>query len=374
MSLIKLLPSYVGSKAFWVDKLKSLEGLDFVELFAGSSVLSINLAGKAILNDKDPYIYKILSCFDELIVPDVFTLEDYYRLRNEKDWWKNAFCFQKMSFSGVFRYSKNGYNVPSKKIQEIKIRKDYIEALERWEQLKPTVTNVDYKDVPMSCAKNSVVIFDPPYENCQASYNSKFDYHSYWELVRLYEGIAKCVVVFDDFKNIPFENFETRGMAVNGLHKKSKEGMFVFHETLKVGKQGEDLFHKLNPSLKREDGLIFDFKNEKDKTIELKSDYYDMNKTKNFFIERYSYQNKNGSPWQAMLNKVDYFAYFYVKNKICYVFDTVKMVKELDGIIPSLEKIKIGNDGYETIGYKIPRNLLTDSLICVKKYSKEDNL
>ena len=40
--MFKLLPSFVGSKAFWVDKLKRYEGRTFVELFAGSAVLSHN--------------------------------------------------------------------------------------------------------------------------------------------------------------------------------------------------------------------------------------------------------------------------------------------------------------------------------------------
>lgn len=114
--MFKFLKSYVGSKSYWVNRLQQYKSRRFVELFCGSAVLSANLSCKnPILNDLDVYIYKILSNFDSLIVPDSFTKEDYYLVRKNDDWWKYIFCLQAMSFSGVFRYSKNGYNVPIKK-------------------------------------------------------------------------------------------------------------------------------------------------------------------------------------------------------------------------------------------------------------------
>lgn len=112
--LMYFLPSYVGSKKIWVKKLLYYSGMDFVELFCGSAVLSANLAKSALLNDLDPYIHLVLSRFDELIVPEKFTLEDYYTYRKVENWWQFTYVLQKMSFSGVFRYSKNGYNVPPK--------------------------------------------------------------------------------------------------------------------------------------------------------------------------------------------------------------------------------------------------------------------
>lgn len=35
MELIKFLPSYVGSKAYWVEKLIAYKNEDFVEVFQG---------------------------------------------------------------------------------------------------------------------------------------------------------------------------------------------------------------------------------------------------------------------------------------------------------------------------------------------------
>lgn len=65
--MVKFLPSYVGSKRHWVSRLAQFKGMDFVELFAGSAILSANLAKTALLNDRDPVVSTILSRFDELI-------------------------------------------------------------------------------------------------------------------------------------------------------------------------------------------------------------------------------------------------------------------------------------------------------------------
>lgn len=72
--LIKFLPSYVGSKAYWVDKLLAYQGEEFVEVFCGSAVLSANLASKAVLNDLDPVIYKVLSQYEQQKVPKNFKI------------------------------------------------------------------------------------------------------------------------------------------------------------------------------------------------------------------------------------------------------------------------------------------------------------
>ena len=366
--MIKFLSSYVGSKSCWVEKLREFENSDIVEMFAGSSVISANLAKTSILNDSDEFLYKILSKYDELIVPNTFTKEDYFKNRSNKDWWKYAFCFQKMSFSGVFRYSKNGYNVPCKKIEKISVKDEYIKSLNRWLDLKPFVTNFCFFDFPMKNLKNRIVVLDPPYENSNASYNKKFDYHLYWEMVRKIEGIS-TIILFDDHKNIPFPKYKTREMVVNGKHKGSKEAMFIFKDSLVEGKKGEDFFHELNPLLIRCDGFNFDFKMKNGKTIELKSDYYDMDRTDNFFIERYSYENKPGGPWQALEKGVDFFIYFFPKNKTAFLFKTKELVLELDKIVDENKFIKIGNDGYETTGIRINRSLL-DNILIKKKIWK----
>jgi site-specific DNA-adenine methylase len=225
-NLIKFLPSYVGSKAYWVDKLAEYKGNDFIEVFSGSAVLSANLAKTAILNDTDPVINKIFSNYTKLIVPEKFTKEDYYTYRKDKNWWKYIYCLQKMSFSGVFRYSKNGFNVPMKndlKKDFINVKDEYAKAKKRFKELNPTVLNKNYGDLDLKLFKDKVVIFDPPYEGSQAAYNKKFDYVTYWDFVSKVSKIAKTTLIFDTQSNLEKAGYKviaTRKMRVNG----SKEG------------------------------------------------------------------------------------------------------------------------------------------------------
>ena len=93
--MYKFLPSYVGSKSFWLKYLENYKGRNFVEPFAGSGIISANLANKTILNDLDEYVYLILKNFNDLIVPENFSSEDYFNVRSKKDWWKYAYCLQK---------------------------------------------------------------------------------------------------------------------------------------------------------------------------------------------------------------------------------------------------------------------------------------
>lgn len=236
------MPSYVGSKRLWVDRLREdLNGRPLAELFCGSSVLSANLASKALLVDLDPKVHLILSRFDEQIVPEVFTRDDYYRFRGDPEWWRYAYCLQSVSFSGVFRYSaKSGYNVPAKggqdpeqnKVNEWRLRPQYEQALTRWHDLAPTVLQCSYLDVTgdeieRRLGADAVVVLDPPYEGSQAAYNVVFDYDTYWRRVdELRERFT--TVVFDRASNLVAHDLEvcaTRKMRVNGAREGDEEGM-----------------------------------------------------------------------------------------------------------------------------------------------------
>jgi 16S rRNA G966 N2-methylase RsmD len=230
----KFLPSYVGSKAYWLKELECFRGENFVELFCGSSVISANLAKTAILNDLDPMIYKILTNFDQLIVPDVFTKDDYLKFRKYENWWKYVYCLQKMSFSGVFRYSKNGFNVPIKKVfdsKNIHVKNEYDNALTRWKELSPLIFNLSYTNVPKEYLIDKVVVFDPPYENSQASYNIKFNYDEYWNFLEDTKKIAKSIIIFDTKDNLEKHDINiisSRKMRVNGAKQGNVEAMGVF--------------------------------------------------------------------------------------------------------------------------------------------------
>lgn len=368
--MYKILPSYVGSKSYWVSKLQEkYKNRNFIELFCGSAVLSINLAKKAILNDADKYVYLILKHFDEQIVNDVFTKQDYLTVRLKDDWWKYAYCLQKMSFSGVFRYSKNGYNVPPKNIDKICVKDDYIKNLERWKTLEPLVYNLNYYELTEKIFENKdyVLILDPPYENSKASYvNNQFDYQLYWEWVRLNENICKTIIVFDHIENLPFKPIDTKKNRVNGAKMGNVEGYFVFEDSYKSGLKGEILIadrlknylihvnQPYEPDFFHKTGKFY---------LELKSDYYTMN-TGNFFIERYSNKNKktDGGPWQALNKNAKKYMYFYVKDEVLFVMDTEKMIEILDKILPNYTPLDIRNKTHITVGYKIPRYELKEAI------------
>lgn len=234
IELIKFLPSYVGSKAYWVEKLRSYEGEDFVEVFCGSAVLSANLAKTAILNDLDPIIYQVLTNYDKQKVPKKFTKEMYYKYRQSKNWWQYLYCLQKMSFSGVFRYSANGFNVPIKKnLTEVFVKPQYLQAKKRFKKIKPQILNQSFETLPLDLFLNKVVVVDPPYEGSQAAYNKEFDYPAYWRFVREVAQVAKTVLIFDSEANLLKQGLTvvaTRKMRVNGKHQGSLEALAVLGE------------------------------------------------------------------------------------------------------------------------------------------------
>lgn len=369
--IIKFLPGYVGSKLKWVDKLSHLKGKTFIELFAGSAMLSANLAKKAILNDHDIYVYKILKYFDKQIVPETFTEQDYFEKRKRPDWWRFAYCLQKMSFSNVFRYGPNGYNVPiNKRVKSISIRNEYIKALEKWSNLGPVVTCRHFADFKPEIFKDKVVISDPPYEGSKAAYNGLFDYEEYWNFIYSIIKIADTVVIFDRERNIqqrlPGVSYQTRNMCVNGKYDGDVEAMcvFSFKDQLCTGNEGEKLFASVyKEKLTKLSPPGPDFRTSKGDFLELKTDTYDMSSTPNFFIERFSnakYQTPGG-PWKAQENGCKYFAYMFIKNKIWFLFEVDKLIEILDKIVKEkqlkLEEIK--NKGWITQGYKIKRKDLS---------------
>lgn len=146
--------------------------------------------------------------------------------------------------------------------------------------------------------------------------------------------------------------------------------MFKFDESLKFGKAGEDLFISLNQGkLLRCDGRVHDFVissgDLKNKTLELKTDYYDMMKTPNFFFERFSKIETQapGGPWQAASNKTDLFVYFFPKNGQFFVFETAPLVQLLNSITPRLQLVHIPNITWTTGGYKVLRTAVSALVI-----------
>lgn len=248
---LRLLPSYAGSKSHWIHRLDHLRGRNIVELFAGTGSISMNYARNALLVELDPQLARILKHYDELIVPEVFTRQDYYDVRGRKDWWRYAYGLSAMAFSGLFRYSDRGFNATHKgggpgtsagpvkpgtspRHEAMRLRPEFERALARWTELRPLVLNDSYANIGFptitSVGHDPVVILDPPYEGTKTPYNDKhggFDYTAYWKRARqLAEHFD--VIIFDTAGNLERAGYEvhgTRTMKMNGARAAEAEAV-----------------------------------------------------------------------------------------------------------------------------------------------------
>src|SRR5579864_9364737 len=146
---------------------------------------------------------------------------------------------------------------------------------------------------------------------------------------------------------------------------------FNFDEQRQIGDAGESdfirIYEGLNP-VKPERDFRIDFHLNNGKTVELKTDSYDMERTPNFFMEQFTVSgNKTslGGPWRTKEHAVDFFVYYFVKNKVFYWFCPISLSEFLDKYVKdnNLKMISIPNKDnrggyYEAQGYKIPREVL----------------
>jgi len=250
--LIKFLPSYVGSKAYWVRTLERYKGRNFVEFFAGSAVISANLANQAVLNDLDPFLHKYFRQYESQPIVESFTDRNYFTKRRQKSWYRWLYYLQKMSFSGVYRWSKNGYNVPIKgdykstgqHHKSVHLKDDIDAAIARFKTLKPSLHNLDYTEVPWP-EHPDIAILDPPYQSKKAAYNAAdFDYEQYWDFVNKCMDSFKVVIVFDWDANmrerLPGHHYDTRKMRVNGKYAGALEAMCIICDEENVNITGEN--------------------------------------------------------------------------------------------------------------------------------------
>lgn len=142
--------------------------------------------------------------------------------------------------------------------------------------------------------------------------------------------------------------------------------VFNFKTQMAVGDKGEKSFVESYPELApvKSDDRAIDFHLKDGKSVELKTDDYAMEATENFFMEITSH-GKVGGPYRAKQDDVDYFVYYFIKNKTFFWFDTMKLCDALDAIIP-VKKLKlktIRNHGWEAQGYAVPRESLEHVLM-----------
>ncbi len=148
---------------------------------------------------------------------------------------------------------------------------------------------------------------------------------------------------------------------------KQSNKVFGFQDQLKIGNKGENSFVKYykDRGAKKVKTRDFDITIDNDKKVELKTDSYKMEKTANFFFERYRNAEKApGGPWQSKEKGCHYFVY----DKTFFWFDNDKLCKFLDKIIKNYEPKQIRNKGWACIGYAIPREIVKHLVIQEDKF------
>ncbi len=136
--------------------------------------------------------------------------------------------------------------------------------------------------------------------------------------------------------------------------------IFDFETSLKQGKKAESEFYELfKDKVEQLDGYISDFKIKKSgKTIELKTDKHDPTVTQNFFIERFSYDEVPGGPYQALSKGSDYFIFWFPITMEFFAFKTKQLVKYLEKNYEDPYLLNIRNKNHTTRGYLVPRQEL----------------
>ena len=140
---------------------------------------------------------------------------------------------------------------------------------------------------------------------------------------------------------------------------------FTFKAQLEVGDRGEQLFLERYPrKIEIYPGREWDFTVQSTgEKLELKTDTYNIDKSPNFFFERFSdvYKQTPGGPWQSYSHGVDIFCYYFVRHNVWFEFrDMEALLERLNKLTENKGLVYIKNRGWVTGGYKIPRNLLED--------------
>lgn len=155
---------------------------------------------------------------------------------------------------------------------------------------------------------------------------------------------------------------------------------FSFNKQKAIGKKIEEfLANYAKEELEWLKGRECDFKTKfpipklkRPVSIEVKNDesttakkYFDEGKLPNFFIERYSNEEKqtDGGPHQALAKGAEVFIYVYGSKQIAYIFNTKELVKLMDKL-PNKKSHSVRNPGYNTLGYIVPH----EQLVGIAKY------
>ena len=135
-----------------------------------------------------------------------------------------------------------------------------------------------------------------------------------------------------------------------------------FKQDLLAGQAGELAVQKLWPEIELLHGKGADFKIG-EALGEIKMDRYHHDKTENLFIEYMGDVEKGkwGGPWKAEQDNCTWFVYYFSNPGIAYVFDVHDLLWQVNTYILANEPklLEIKNTRYTTVGYKVPRSVLT---------------
>lgn len=131
-----------------------------------------------------------------------------------------------------------------------------------------------------------------------------------------------------------------------------------FRKDLARGRKGEQLLLQLWPGLISLGGKGADLQLPNGEKVELKSDYYSMQQTSNFFIEIYGNLAKStpGGVTKALKDGCKWFVYLYVQDATAYVFDCAELQCAVQKMPQTIRYVE--NRNYITMGILIKRDAL----------------
>lgn len=250
---------WAGSKLQLVEPIKELvnnNGL-FIEPFAGSGVISLNVDNKCVLNDINTdliNLYGVINNKCEKFIEDLLPLfkngndsDFFYDIRNKfnetEDAYKKSLYFVYLNrhcFNGLCRYNKNkNFNVPFGKYKKVNIPE---EQIRNFAKKRFILFNSNYMDIieKYYSDENNIIYCDPPYTPLSSSSN----FTSYWDnfnfdeqikLVELCEK-SKCKIIISNSyckENMDiYKNFNIRKVNVIRKISNKKESRGTVEEIL----------------------------------------------------------------------------------------------------------------------------------------------
>lgn len=147
--------------------------------------------------------------------------------------------------------------------------------------------------------------------------------------------------------------------------EKKPKKVFDFKEQLALGNRAEELFLLYyHEPITLHTTFSADFRSiASGDLIELKTDTYNMDKTPNFFWERWSdvANQKPGGPWQSQANRVKRYCYMFSRHNTYFEFTNLrKLTGRLEKMTKGKYAIAVKNKGWITSGYPLPREDFAD--------------